>query len=405
MLKMLKKMLALAAMAALIVHAQTRITTETRTTATKGVQTKTAVVPRPKPMPTRKVALVVQNRASEEKLLLLTLSDALTANLAGRGFQVINPYNAFGRDQNRNPSGEATPAASALGLARKLGADGMLTATVVDFQDVTLGTPPVLHQYSVRIAISLADAGTGGAVAAATVVKTSPKYTNNQIAQNRQAFIRSLLFDAAAACAREVAKQAEAVAWRPTPPPPPPPKPQPKPVPAPKPPAPAPLPPSTILDRQVDVLVKEMLANPNFVRNYDECKARLSERLPVAVLGGIANQSGDAGLNPLLEAAGERFRVRLFNTKLFEVKDDGVLVALARRIVASGNSPLENGELMGALKRHGSPDFFVAGDLKRLTDLDGVSYYKLRLAIHSLSTGRTVWEGIETFTRKSEVAK
>ena len=148
-----------------------------------------------------------------------------------------------------------------------------------------------------------------------------------------------------------------------------------------------------------------MLLNPQFVKNYDENKARQDERLPIVVLGGIENKSGNAELKDLIESAGERFRVKLFNSKLFEVKDDGVLVALAKRIVASGNSPLEDGELMSALKQHGSPDFFVVGDLKRMTDLDGVSYYKLRLAIHSLATGKIVWEGIETFNTRSEVKK
>lgn len=148
-----------------------------------------------------------------------------------------------------------------------------------------------------------------------------------------------------------------------------------------------------------------MLENPQFVKNYEGSTARQDDRLPVAVIGGIENKSGNAGLDGLVEAAGERFRVKLFNSKMFEVKDDGVLVTLAKRIVASGNSPLEDGEIMGALKQHGSPDFFVAGDLKCLTDLDGIGYYKLRLAIHSLLTGKIVWEGIETFNSRKEAAK
>ena len=87
------------------------------------------------------------------------------------------------------------------------------------------------------------------------------------------------------------------------------------------------------------------------------------------------------------------------------MKDDGVLVALAKRIVASGNSPLEDGEIMSALKQHGSPEFFVVGDFKSLTDLDGIDYYKFRISIHSLSNGKIVWEGIETFNRKRGAAK
>ena len=153
------------------------------------------------------------------------------------------------------------------------------------------------------------------------------------------------------------------------------------------------------------MLVKEMLLNSQFVKNYEESKGKLEGRLPLAVIGGIENKSGRAELNDLVEAAGQRFRVKLFDSKLFEVKDDGVLVSLSRRIVESGNSPGEDGRIMEALKQHGSPDFFVAGDFKRLTDLDGMGYYKLRLAIHSLWTGKTIWEGIETFTRKKEVAK
>ncbi|MBO4229485.1 MAG: hypothetical protein J5938_03940, partial [Clostridia bacterium] len=66
---------------------------------------------------------------------------------------------------------------------------------------------------------------------------------------------------------------------------------------------------------------------------------------------------------------------------------------------------LEDGDIMGALKRHGSPDFFVTGELRLLTDLDGIRYYKLRLAIHSLQTGKILWEGIDTFNSRSEVRK
>ena len=337
----------------------------------------------------RKVALVVQNHAaSGANIPMMALTDALTARLSGRGFQVINPYNSIGVNQNRSALGEKTPPVSAMALARKLKADGAITASVIELLDSPIGTPPLLHQYSVRIALNLADAQTGATVCGETIKMKSPRYTNNQVRQNRQEYLGDLMFGAAEECASRLEKKANAANW-PSPPPPPPPPP----------------PPGTSLDHKVDALMKEMLINPQFVKNYEESKAKLDGRLPLVVIGGIENKSGIAEMNDLVEAAGQRFRVKLFDSKLFEVKDDEARVSLARRIIESGNSPLENGEIMEALKQHGSPDFFVVGDFKRLTDLDGMGFYKLRLAIHSLWTGKIIWEGIETFKRKKEVAK
>ncbi|MBR6374569.1 MAG: hypothetical protein IKS20_15450 [Victivallales bacterium] len=380
---MFKTLIALVVGAALIASAQTKVTTEMQTTVSTTT-TKVAAEVEQKALAQRKVALVVQNHAHGADIPMGALTDALTAKLSGRGFQVINPYNAIGVNQNRSVAGEPMPAASAQKLALGLGAEGLVTASVFELLDSTIGTPVVLHQYSVRISISLADAVTGATVCGETVKKISPKYTNNQVAQNRLEYLGDLLYAAAEECAAKLEANPAVRAWRPTPPPPPP---QPS----------KPQPPATSLDRKVDALVHAMLLNPQFVKNYEGCRERLGGRLPIVVIGGIENKSGNDGLDGLIEAAGERFRVMLFNSKLFEVKDDGVLVALAKRIVGSGNSPLEDGELMGALKQHGSPDFFVAGDLRRLTDLDGVGYYKLRIAIHSLANGRIVWEEIETF--------
>ena len=365
-------------------------------------QTKAAeVVPQ---VQQRKVALIIQNHAAPgAEIPMMALQDALTAKLSGRGFQVINPYNALGVNQNRSVEGEKTPATSAVALARGLGADGVVTASVIELLDSPLGNPVVLHQFSVRITISLADAGTGATICGETLKTTSPKYTNNQAVQNYPEILGDLLYAAADECATKLEANPSVRAWRPTLPP--------------APPAndenaanpsvratrptllqpPKPLPPATILDRKVDVLMREMLLNPQFVKNYEESKARQDGRTPVVVLGGIENQTGNAALKELIDAAGEHFRVKLFNSKLFEVKDDAEQVKLAKRIVGSANSPLEDGDLISALKQHGSPDFFVTGDLKKITDLDGITYYKFRLAIHNLATGKIVWEGLETF--------
>jgi len=340
----------------------------------------------------RKAVLIVQNHVSDPdvSIAFLALTDELTAALSGPDLQVINPYNNVGVNQNRDARGEKMPEVSAMELARRFKAEGTITASVVEFRE----TPPsgAERKFTLKMILNLANAQTGGVVCGAKGEHTTEKYMATQIQLHRATYINKLMSKVLDKCTKELLANPLLKNWEPAAPPP-------------LPPPVTPPPPGTSLDHKVDALVKEMLRNSQFVKNYDESKAKLDGRLPLAVIGGIENKSGSAELNDLVEAAGQRFRVKLFNSKLFEVKDDGVLVSLSRRIIASGNSPGEDGEIMGALKQHGSPDFFVAGDLKRLTDLDGIDYYKLRLAIHSLWTGKTIWEGIETFTRKKEVSK
>ena len=339
----------------------------------------------------RKVALVVQNHAAlGANIPIIALSDALTAKLSGRGLQVVNPYNSVGVNQNRSVFGEKTPEVSAMELARKLKADGAITASVLEFRDILLGSSPTeYHQYSIRISLSLADAQTGAAICGETIKSKSPKYTKSQVAKNRQEYLGDLIYAAADECAEQLEKNPAVKNWKPVPPPPLPPPPSPR---------------RPIFDKIVDKLVVEMLSSPQFVKNYEEQKEK-GERTPIAVIGGMENESGRAELDAGLKAAGERFRKKLFDSKLFDVKDDAILVGLAKRIVASANSATENGDLMEELKQHGSPDFFVIGNLVHFADLDGAGYYKFRITMHSLRTGKIVWEGIETITTNKEPAQ
>ena len=334
-----------------------------------------------------KVALVVQNHASPGVVIpIIALSDALTAKLSDRGFQVVNPYNSVGVNQNRNVFGEKTPAVSAMGLARDLKADGAITASVLEFREILLGSSPTeFHQYSMRITLNLADAQTGAAVCGETIKCKSPKYTKSKVAKNKQEYLGDLMFSAAEECAERLKNNQSVKNWKPTPPPPP------KPLP------PRPEPKRPVFDKIVDKLSAEMLSSSQFVKNYEEQKEK-GERLPIAVIGGMENESGHPEFDAGLKASGERFRKKLFDSKLFDVKDDAILVNLAKRIVASGNSATENGDLMEELKQHGSPDFFVIGNLNHFADLDGTGYYKFRVTMHSLRTGKIVWEGIETIT-------
>lgn len=358
----------------------------------------------------RKVALVVQNHAAKgADIPFMALTDALTAKLSGRGFQVVNPYNNVGMNQNRNVYGEWTPPVSAIELARQLGAEGAITASVLDFLDSTLGTPPILHQYSVRVSINLADAGTGAAICGETIKMKSPKYTNNQVAQNKQEYLGDLLHAAAEECAAKMEANPAVRGWRPSPykrsligatyssfgPPPP--------VQASTATGAKPPPPNALLmsdvDRAMSDLVSSMLDDPRFKANYDMAKSSIGGRLPIAVNGGLVNLSGEDGNNSIVEAVGATMRVILFNTALFDIKDDAAAGAMAKRIVSGGNSPVEDGELMSALKQHGSPDFFILGDLRKFSDYGGRNTYRLHLAVHTLANGKILWEGIQNIVK------
>ena len=139
---------------------------------TIAMRTAIAAESKSPPASAHKVALIVQNHcAPGAGIPMMALTDALTARLSGKGLQVINPYNAVGENENRTVAGEKLPKMSAIELAQGLEADGVITASVIEFLDTTIGNPPVLHQYVVRLAFSLADASTGATVCGETKIR------------------------------------------------------------------------------------------------------------------------------------------------------------------------------------------------------------------------------------------
>ena len=350
------------------------------------------------PARARRVALVVQNHAPGASIPMMALTDALTAQLSGMGYEVINPYNSLGVNQNRDVRGEKTPPVSALELARGLNADGAITASVIEFLDSTIGSPSLLHQFIVRISLNLTDAQTGATICGETIKMTSPQYTNNQVAQRRQEFLGDLVHAAANECAERLQNNPKVRTWKPTPPPPP------------LPPPPPPDDPRLTLsdvDGAVQKLGAAMRMSTVFRTNYDEVQKKI-ERAPLVIVGGLVDltkgKSPTDDVDNFLGAASQSVRMLLVNSNLFDAKDDALVTTITKRIIENGNSPLEDGELMSALKQHGSPDFYMAGDL-RYFDESAARMYRFRLALHNLHTGKIIWEGTETITKKKAVAK
>ena len=347
-----------------------------------------------KKTPPYKVALVVQNHADNgARIPMAALTDALTAKISGPVFQVINPYNVVGVNQNRTVVGEKTPAVSATELAKKLNADGLITASVIEFRAIKIGKPAALNEYSVRVAFNLADAQTGAAICGETIKVKSPKYTNHQVSQNRDEYLGELLYSAAEKCAEYLKQNPNVKAWVPS-------------APKPRPPRPIPLPSGPLsisdIDGAVQKLIAKMRIAPVFRSNYDKAQKAI-DGVPLVIVGGIVDMTGGKSRSEdfgnLLAAGSQGVRMTLMNSGLFEAKDDALVTTITDRIIKNGNSPLEDGELMSALKQHGSPDFFVVGDMMYFAD-KGIGKYRLRLAMHNLHTGKIVFEDTHMILKK-----
>ena len=149
------------------------------------------------------------------------------------------------------------------------------------------------------------------------------------------------------------------------------------------------------LESGTQELLKKMRKSNLFMQNYTKVKAAKNGDPPVIVLGNIENKTS-ARIQGRLDSVRDIVRSSLFETDLFEVKDDQASSQIAARITQSETNGLENGSLVSTLGTHDSPDFMVLGDLRAFEDHGGFHTYKLRLAIHNLSTGKIVWEGIQT---------
>ena len=148
-------------------------------------------------------------------------------------------------------------------------------------------------------------------------------------------------------------------------------------------------------ESSTQALVGKMLTSKRFMDNYNVIKNAKGGTLPVVVVGNIDNKTTER-IQGRLNAAGETVRTMLFDSGLFEFKDDEAADAIKSRILRGADGALEDGALVQSMGGHESPDFIILGDFRHFSDVGGYHTYRLRLALHSLKTGKVVWEGIET---------
>lgn len=367
------------------------------------------------------VALIVQNHAERGVMIpMVALTDALTAKLTGKTFQVINPYNAVGKTENRTVAGEPLPEMSAFELAQALGAEGVITVTAISLLDKKIGRPTDSRQHVIRLTINFADASTGANICGETIKVESPRYKITDDVGTLVDQLKDLMYSAAYQCAELLEKKA--AGWRPEPPP--------------KPPVVASPPPAkktdlgvialtpkrapkdrlrqttepqnedfTIFDFEsmFKSLTKAMFDNARFHESYHETQTEKTDR-PIVIIGAVTNKSAGAfsqSYGEFLAAMPDTLRTefgdyRIGGERFFDAKDDDMSRAFAERILASDKSPLEDAVLMEALKQHGSPNFVVVGDIRLFPGPGKKKTCRFHLVLHSLYTGKIIWEGLVT---------
>ena len=142
-----------------------------------------------------------------------------------------------------------------------------------------------------------------------------------------------------------------------------------------------------------------------FRDNHDTAQKAIG-RMPLVIVGGLVDltkgKSPTDDLPNLLGAASQKVRMTFLNTRLFDAKDDAVVTAMTERILESGTSPTEDGELMAALKQHGSPDFVMFGGVRYFAERRQ-HIYRFHLALHNLHTGKLVCAVETDIIKKTDV--
>ena len=140
-----------------------------------------------------KAMLVVQNHASEEfRKPLSNIGTRLSTALAGDGtFEIIDPNDAIGDNQNRGVWGEKMPLSSATRLAENLGAQALIVASIDDVSVVP--SAGVVNQLSLTMTLQAKRVPSGASVGGDELSVLSRKYTMNEFRTNANSIYAQLM--------------------------------------------------------------------------------------------------------------------------------------------------------------------------------------------------------------------
>lgn len=159
--------------------------------------------------------LIVQNHASDDfQKPLSNLGDQLSQALSGDLFNVIDPNDAIGDEQNRGPWGENMPVSAATRLAENLEAQTLLTAAVGETSVIGYGAPAKVQAVRMSLTLSAKRLPKGANVASVTVTETSRKVTPDTLSQNAEAIYGELVRTLVAKASSQFLAKCEDVKWK-----------------------------------------------------------------------------------------------------------------------------------------------------------------------------------------------
>ena len=153
------------------------------------------------------------------------------------------------------------------------------------------------------------------------------------------------------------------------------------------------------LESAVTELMEQMRSSPRFSEEYADAtnsmrQAKSTKRRPMVVVAFLENRTTQR-VQGRLDAVRDTISTSLFNSGLFDVKDDEATAKILSRIVWGVDGGMEKGTLLQTIGERDAPDFMLTGELRQFED-GGVYTYRLALAIHSFRTGATIWQGVHT---------
>lgn len=159
-----------------------------------------------------KALLIVQNHADVQfRKPLSNLATRLSVALSGDQFEIIDPNDAIGENQNRGPSGENMPLSAATRLAEHLGAQALITVSLDDISEIV--TAGVVKQLSITMTFQAKRVPSGGGTGGVEVTVLSRKYTNLEYANNSRAIYSQLISQICKAGASQFLPKVEGVKW------------------------------------------------------------------------------------------------------------------------------------------------------------------------------------------------
>jgi len=131
-----------------------------------------------------KALLIVQNHSAVKDAAVLTsIGDQFASALGSDVFEIINPNDVVGENQNVGPWGEKMPAASAVRLAENCDAEVLLTAAITDCSRKDIGSPAVASAYVVSWTVAAKRVPGGSTICSVTVPYQGRKHVAHVFAE------------------------------------------------------------------------------------------------------------------------------------------------------------------------------------------------------------------------------